>query len=81
MSKRLLSVTDVVSIADTQNTVTLLWDGICMIHRESQLNPLTVVLGDGLGSRGTSCKRHEMSSVKNEWGGVGLKGGILTWGL
>ena len=27
-----------------------------------------VVLGAGLGSRGTSCKRHEMSSIKNGCG-------------
>ena len=40
MSKCVLSATDVVSITDTQNTATLLWDGICMIHRKSQLNPL-----------------------------------------
>ena len=30
-----------------------------------------VVRGAGLGSRGASCKRHEMSSIKNVWGGVG----------
>ena len=40
MSKCVLSATDVVSITDTQNTATLLWDGICMIHRKSQLNRL-----------------------------------------
>ena len=31
----------------------------------------SVVRGAGLGSRGASCKRHEMSSIKNVWGGVG----------
>ena len=30
-----------------------------------------VVRGVGLSSRGASCKRHEMSSIKNVWGGVG----------
>ena len=30
-----------------------------------------VVMGVGLSSRGASCKRHEMSSIKNVWGGVG----------
>ena len=44
MSKCLLSATDVVSITDTENTATLLQDGICMIHRESQLKPLMVAL-------------------------------------
>ena len=44
MSKCVLSATDVVSITDTQNTATLLWDGICMIHRKSQLNPLMFAL-------------------------------------
>ena len=36
VSKCLLSAADVVSIRDTQNTATVLRDGICMIHRESQ---------------------------------------------
>ena len=44
MSKCVLSATDVVSITDTQNTATLLWDGICLIHRKSQLNPLMFAL-------------------------------------
>ena len=44
MSKCLLSATDVVSITDTENTATLLQDGICMIHCESQLKPLMVAL-------------------------------------
>ena len=44
VSKCLLSATDVVSITDTQSTATLLQDGICMIHRESQLKPLMFAL-------------------------------------
>ena len=36
-----------------------------LVHRTE------VVRGAGLGSRGASCKRHEMSSIKNVWGGVG----------
>ena len=36
-----------------------------------------VVMGAGLEPRGTSCKRHEMSSIKNVWGGVGLRGTYL----
>ncbi|KAM7429008.1 hypothetical protein ABFA07_020081 [Porites harrisoni] len=35
VSKCLLSATDVVSITDTQNTATLLQDGICMIAYDS----------------------------------------------
>ena len=27
--------------------------------------------GGGFGAGTTSCKRHEMSSIKNVWGGVG----------
>ena len=30
--------------------------------------PTRVVIGAGLESRGTSCKRHEMSSIKNGCG-------------
>ena len=32
---------------------------------------LEVVIGAGLGTGGTSCKRHEMSSIKN-----GARGGV-----
>ena len=31
----------------------------------------SVVRGAGLGTRGASCKRHEMSSIKKCGGGVG----------
>ena len=44
VSKCLLSATDVVSITDTQNTATLLQDGICVIHCKSQLKPLMFAL-------------------------------------